>query len=197
MVRLLALNCLTLCLILPTAPSLAQEGPASRYLKGQHDAVVRQLRRTPESPRIGEIVEGLLDFDTIAESALARHWAGLTPAQRQEFVSLLTQLVRRNYQGNLQRTLDYTVEYGAEQTRGTAVTVETTARSRQNRRAPAVAIKYTLARRGNGWVVHDIDTDGVSLVRNYRNQFNRIIERDGFDALLGRMRQRLAEGAEI
>jgi phospholipid transport system substrate-binding protein len=179
------------------APVLAQEGPAGRFLKTQHDTVVRQLRQRPDNPRIGAVVEGLLDFEEIAKRALTRHWDGLEASQRTEFVSLLTQLVRRNYQGNLERTLDYTIEYGGETASGDHVTVETTARSRENRRAPPVAIKYTMARTETAWVVHDIDTDGVCMVRNYRNQFNRIIERDGFPALLEKMRQRLAEGSEL
>ncbi len=75
--------------------------------------------------------------------------------------------------------------------RGQVVTVRTLASSASNRRDPAVSIDYQMMKVGNTWRVFDISTDGVSLVRNYRTQFNRIIERDGWDALIARMRDRL------
>ena len=91
----------------------------------------------------------------------------------------------------LERTMNYTVTYDGADVRGQVVTVRTLARSGTNGRAPAVSIDYQMKKVGNVWRVFDIATDGVSLVRNYRTQFNRIITRDGWDALIARMRDRL------
>ena len=90
-----------------------------------------------------------------------------------------------------ERTMNYTVTYDGADVRGAVVTVRTIASSSSNRRAPAVSIDYQMMKVGDVWRVFDISTDGVSLVRNYRTQFNRIIERDGWDALITRMRDRL------
>ena len=143
------------------------------------------------------LLEGLLDYETLSERALSAHWEGLTEEQRAEFVSLLRQLVERSYQSNLQNTLDYEVEYVGSEGSGSAVTIKTEARSRENRRAPTVSIDYELRRSGGNWRVTDVTTDGSSMVRSYRGQFNRIISRDGFDGLLERMRSRLGQGSDI
>jgi len=72
--------------------------------------------------------------------------------------------------------------------------VHTEARSRAQRRQPPVAIDYTVHQAGGGYKVVDVTTDGVSLVQNYRNQFHRIITRDGWPELIERMQHRLEEG---
>lgn len=186
--------------LLPLAPASAQSGPASRFLKRKHAQAERVLRR-PAGPARSEalrsIIGGLLDYEAVSREALGDTWEERSEEERAEFVSLLRQLVERSYQQNLQRTLDYEVRWGGESPRGDAVLVQTTARSRENRRTPEVTIEYRMERRGNGWVVVDVVTDGVSMVRNYRNQFARIIRRDGWDGLMSRMRSRLEQGSSI
>ena len=137
------------------------------------------------------MVSELLDLEELSRLALRDHWESRTPEQRAEFVSLLRRLVQEQYERNLERTMNYTVTYDGADVRGQVVTVRTLARSGTNGRAPAVSIDYQMKKVGNVWRVFDIATDGVSLVRNYRTQFNRIITRDGWDALIARMRDRL------
>ncbi len=134
----------------------------------------------------------LLDYESLSRAALATHWEAQTPAQRQEFVTLLRQLVERSYRANLQRTLSFDVRYERATAQGDGVRVETLARSRENRRAPAVEIDYQLERHGRSWKVVNLVTDGQDLVANYRTQFHRIIEREGWDGLIRRMRERLS-----
>jgi phospholipid transport system substrate-binding protein len=93
--------------------------------------------------------------------------------------------------------LSFEVQYLGETAQDDSVVVRTRARSRENRRAQPVEIDYLMHRDANGWRVYDVTTDGVSLVDNYRGQFNRIIDRDGFDGLLRKMQSRIASGNEI
>ena len=67
-------------------------------------------------------------------------------------------------------------------------------RVRRRGRVEEIEVVYTMAQRGGAWRVVDVETDGVSTVRNYRSQFRRIIGQDGFEALLQRMRTRLEAG---
>lgn len=200
---LLACACL---FALPVGAS-AQEpsGAASRFLEGKHDQAARLLRRparseaerTRRNAQLDAILSDLLAYRSVSEQALGTHWRERSEAERDEFVSLLEELVERSYKRSLERTLDYQIRWGAETTRGDVVVVTTTARSRRNRRAPEVEIVYHLTRSGDRWVVVDVVTDGVSMVRNYRNQFARILRREGWDGLISRMRGRLAEGSDI
>ncbi len=144
--------------------------------------------------QLSQLLDDLLDYEALSEASLAGHWEEQSEAQRSEFVSLLKQLVERSYKANLQRTLDYRVDYESAERRGNKVLVTTSARSRENRRAPAVSIVYEMVPAGRGWRVVNVITDGQSLVQSYRSQFHRILERDGWDGLLGKMRERLNAG---
>ena len=210
----------SLCLALAAPlPALAQQQPrpqqnvpaagqngAQGFLRARHDAVNRILRRPARTPaeqarlrdELGRALADLLDYDELSRQSLASHWAEHSETERREFVGLLRQLVQQSYQRSLRTTLDFDIRYLSETPgQGGAVVVRTTARSRTQRRAPQVAIDYTLKRAGNAWRVSDVSTDGVSLVRNYRTQFNRIITREGWPALIQRMRSRLDAGSEI
>jgi phospholipid transport system substrate-binding protein len=197
--RALSFACFAVLLALPTL-ALAQGGPATRYVRQRNEEVDRLLATPASAARdqqITAILTDLLDFSELSRRALGSHWATLTPAQQTEFSSLLQQLVERNYRENLERIRDYQVTYTGEETTADGVVVHMNARSRASRREPAVEIHYSMHLVGSAWRVYDVVTDGASLVRNYQQQFNRIITRDGFDALLTRMRDRLAhpEGA--
>ncbi len=185
-------------LVVPNLSAAAQSGPAGRYLEGRHQEVKRILARGQNggSPEVTRIISSLLDFEGVSQAALGDHWEERSPQERREFVDLLRTLVERNYQEQLRTTQAYEVTYGDERTRGEMVVVTTTARSTENRRAPEVSIDYHMKRRGNRWIVEDVITDGVSMVRNYRNQFDRIISRDGWDGLMERMRSRVEDGDE-
>ncbi len=195
---LLALAALVLA---PTVE--AQTGPATRYLRQRNEDVTRILRReatTPEaratrSAEVTRILSDLLDYEELSRRALGAHWDQHTEAERREFVGLLRQLVERNYESNLERVVEFEITYSGETADTDGTVVRTEARSRTERRQPPVEITYTLHLQGTAWRVFDVVTDGVSLVRNYRNQFNRIITEDGWPALITRMRDRLAQPA--
>ena len=141
---------------------------------------------------VGELVHHHAHrFDALAEASMGTHWADLSASQRSDFSEVLKQLVERSYRSNLERIKDYDVTYGDAARRGTSVFVSTQARSTENRRAPAVTIDYEMKIVNDEWRVVNVVTDGQSLVENYRSQFHTLIERDGFDGLMERMRGRL------
>jgi phospholipid transport system substrate-binding protein len=200
----------SLVLVFASASSaLAQEGPATRFLKAQHERVNRVLarpaqndaQRNTQRDEVTEILRALLDLDAMARESLGQSWGERSEAERTEFVTLLRSLVERSYRENLTTTQHYRVSYGEETPSTTGgserVVLHTTVRDTENRRAPEITIDYRMRRDGERWVVDDVVTDGVSMVGNYRSQFARIIRRDGFPALLDRMRSRLREGSSI
>jgi phospholipid transport system substrate-binding protein len=172
---------------------------AQRFLQDRNTTVMRLMER-PASPsrdtELTRMLGELLDYEELSRRALARHWDERSPAERAEFVGILKQLVERSYRSNLQRTLRYEVRYETAEARGADVLVQTEARNRQNRRAPAVSIDYLVVQRDGAWRIVDITVDdGMSMVDNYRNQFERILRREGWDGLMTRMRGRLTEEA--
>ena len=184
----------------------AQDASAAQaYLRSQHTQV-QQLMRHPvhgtaaveaRKTQLTRALSELLDYTELAHRALGEHEAQATPAQRAAFEALLRQLVERSYQKSLESTVDYEVRYLSADAGATGVTVRTVARSRSNGREPEVSIDYSLHQVAGAWRVFDVATDGVSLVRNYRSQFHRIVVRNGIDALLAKMRERLANEGDL
>jgi phospholipid transport system substrate-binding protein len=184
-----------------TTPARADDA-GTRFLEARHrgvqqilgDRAAGAVAQKARTQRLSRALEALLDLEELSRRSLADHWNGLQPAQRDEFVTLLSQLVQQSYRKNLESTLDFTVRYTAESPLGDGVLVRTMARSKTNRRAPEVSIDYALHRHADSFRVYDVTTDGVSLVENYRRQFDRIIRRDGWAALIEKMRKKLEGG---
>jgi phospholipid transport system substrate-binding protein len=183
----------------------AQAAQAKRHLEQRHTAVQRVLGQSPKTDaararrdaQLDRMLKDLLDYETLSRRSLDNHWDGRSPAERERFVGLLQQLVERSYKRNLENTLDYHVRYAQAEDEADGVMVRTVARSRKNPRAPTVSIDYRLHRVEGQWRVYDVITDGVSMVQNYRSQFNRIIAREGWNGLIDRMKSKLEADEEI
>ncbi len=176
----------------------AQPEAAQHFVEQRHTAASTLLRRPAGETRnrdLGRLVDEMLDIQELGRRSLGRHWGERTPAEREQFIGLLQQLVQRAYQDNLQRTLEFDVRVTRTEAQGEAFLVHTEARSRSNRRAVPLQIDYSVRQVSGRWRIFDIQTDGVSLVSNYRSQFNRIIGRDGWAGLITRMEERVRAGS--
>ena len=91
------------------------------------------------------------------------------------------------------RSSVHKIKYQSEEIAGSTATVVTIVSDGDGPRAQQLEIAYKLEKRGRSWVVVDMITDGVSLVSNYRSQFNKIITQDGWDAMIKKMKDKLAE----
>lgn len=180
------------------APAAAQPRATSAgaWVQARHAAVNRLLGTPASEARNGQvarILNGMIDIDELSRRALEPYWAQRTPAEQQEFVGLLRQLIERNYRQNLDNTLSWTVSWEPEQLddAGADAVVRSTARSRTDARAAPVTIEYRMHRRGSDWVVYDIVTNHASLVQTYHDSYTRIVREHGFPELIRRMRVRV------
>jgi phospholipid transport system substrate-binding protein len=185
-------------------PAAAESGPRDlvEQANQQIQKLVNQVHAegspgaTERDRQLKTVVTELLDIDFMAQEALGRTWESLSPEQRQEYLSLMRQLVERSYLRQTRSRIDYTVEIGdvdINERRGQAE-VQTRLRITTRGRVEMIEIVYGLERRENRWRVVDVETDGLSMVSNYRSQFRRIIRQDGVPELLNRMRSRLQAG---
>ncbi|MGB0679281.1 MAG: MlaC/ttg2D family ABC transporter substrate-binding protein [Polyangiales bacterium] len=166
-------------------------GSATAFVRGKQAELTRLMKKGgAQEDKLQELIDALLDFEALAKRSLGKHWEAQSDKERARFVSLLRTLVHKNYQANIRRTLDYKVDYEDEAKTSDGVRVSSIAKSRRNKRAPAVTIAYTLHKAAAGWRVHDIITDGASLVRNYRRQFHKLIKKEGWDGLIARMEKK-------
>jgi phospholipid transport system substrate-binding protein len=142
---------------------------------------------------IKKMAASLLDYDELAQKALAAHWDKLTPAQRTEFVTTLRELIERNYVKQLRTNLDYQVQYQNEEVNGDQATVTTVVKVKSAGKHTDAEIIYKMKKDAEGWRVWDVITDEVSLVKNYRTQFNKIITEQSYDALIKKMKSKLKD----
>jgi phospholipid transport system substrate-binding protein len=179
-----------------TLSSSAFAGGASDLVKAKQTTLFELLKQgTPDSQKkIDAIFDDMLDYDSIAQASLGDEWAKRSPAEQAEFSDLLKRLVRSSYQRNLKKILDYDINYAGEDPVASNVKVKTTSQAKGGgARSEPIEINFTLANKGK-WVVQDIETEGVSLVTSYRNQFLKIVKKDGFPTLTQKMKDKLAKG---
>jgi phospholipid transport system substrate-binding protein len=131
----------------------------------------------------------LIDLPGISQETLGKHWAQLTPTERDEFMALFAQLlihVAFPQSASFFQKLKMTVT--AEHIRGEKATVSTYV---EHAVEGKIDIDYRLSRENRGWRIYDVELDGVSLSRNLRGQFQQIIRHSSYAELLRRMREKL------
>lgn len=172
----------------------AWAGPATDEVKAKQTQLVELLSKPGNDAKVSATLDEVLDYQTMAEASLGSEWAARTDAEKAQFSELLKQLVRRSYERNIKKTLNYNIEYIGETEKNAKIVVKTKAISKTDKRAEPVEIDYTLAKKNDKWRIQDITTDGVSLISSYRSQFTKIIRKDGFPTLITKMKDKIAKG---
>jgi phospholipid transport system substrate-binding protein len=176
------------------AATTAQAGPPTDQLKTGIDQVVKVLadpalkadtRAKARRDALRAIADPLFDWTELAKRALGRHWQGRTPPQREEFVRLFHVLIERSYYSTLERYNGERVVYAAETIEGDQATVRTKVLNPDGRELP---VDYRMRRVGGRWLAYDVLIQGVSLVSNYRAQFDQIIRTSSYEQLVERLK---------
>lgn len=176
----------------PKATLQRLNGACEKLLRTKTDAGSAEEKKVKEE--IKQRASELLDYSELCKRALGEHWEKMGEAKRTEFVATLKELIERNYIRQLRTNLDYEVTYGEESIEGGESKVATTLRLATKGKTTQVQIDYRMTQKPDGrWMVYDVVTDELSLVRNYRTQFQRIIGAGNYDGLLSRMKNKLTE----
>jgi phospholipid transport system substrate-binding protein len=177
----------------------ALAGPATEVVKTKQ-TVLFGLIGQPQTPdtqaKLKALFDEMLDYAGLARASLGDRWDSLKPAEQTEFRDLLEQLVRKNYQRNLRKMLGWEIQYLGEDSSGKGVLVKTRAVSKGDKRQEPIQLDFRMAEIGGSWLVVDLVPEGASLVSTYRNQFTRILDKDGYPALKAKMHKKLAEKLE-
>jgi phospholipid transport system substrate-binding protein len=149
-----------------------------------------------ERSEVKKLVGSFLDYGELARRSLAKNWDKITPKQREEFVETLRQLVERSYLRQIHGTPSYNIKYENETITGNEADVTATLNTVSRGRKTKIGLEYKMLWKNNHWVVYDVVTDEQSMLENYRAEFTKIINRDGFEALLKKMKKKLDEKEE-
>ena len=178
-----------------TLASAAWGGPATEQLKAQIDRVFAVLHdpalkgpehRAERQAFVRDALDATIDFTEVSRRALGAAWAARTPVERQEFVGIFGDFLKRSYLGRIDLYNDEKLIYNGESVEGDLATVSTTLEWQDGDR---MALGFKMKRdTGERWKVYDVSMDAVSLVDSYRAQFSSVLRRDSFDALVTRVK---------
>jgi phospholipid transport system substrate-binding protein len=139
---------------------------------------------------IRRAVDEQFDWEEMARRSLATHWAKRTAEERKEFVRLFADLLERTYMRKVEDYSGEKVLYEGETKDGDYVKVKVKIVTKKNKDIP---VEYRLKKEGNDWFIYDISIEGVSLVNNYRTQFNNIIVQSSYENLVKKLRDKVEE----
>jgi phospholipid transport system substrate-binding protein len=191
------LACVALCAATePVRPLEQVRSTTDRILGILKDAKLQGDEKQPERRRLlREELEQRFDWNAICRSCLGRHWPKLSREQQQQFIDLFKQFLERTY---LDRIEPYygellRIEYQGEKiVENNFASVRTVVVTKQNIEHP---VEYRLQKNSAGaWQVYDAIIEGVSLVKNYRTQFDEILTRSSFEGLIKDLKAKIAAG---
>ncbi|HEX6439234.1 MAG TPA: ABC transporter substrate-binding protein [Candidatus Binatia bacterium] len=144
----------------------------------QRAQVIDQLR---------EIVYTRFDFEEMAKRSLGSHWRRLNPTQQKEFVTAFTDLLETTYADKIDLYEGQQVEYTGETIDKNYAEVNTKVIGKNRE---SYSVDYRLHQAGGKWRIYDVVAENISLVNNYRSQFNRIVVNSSFEELIKRIKQK-------
>lgn len=182
---------ITLLMLTISNIAFAGQGPTD-FLKSINKQIQPLLTNADKNnSKIVGLVNKMLDFEALCKESLGKHWDEHSPAEQAEFSNTLKALIEQNVISRLKKTDNNLLTYKDEKIKGQTAKVVTTVKDGEGPRAAEIEIVYEMAKKGNTWIVVDIVTDGMSLVSNYRSQFNKMIKQDGWDNMIQKMKDKL------
>ena len=132
-----------------------------------------------------KVADQMFDWSAMAREALGDHWAKRSTEERNEFARLFVNLFEDGYLSKIRLAEADKFEYLGDTVQGDDAVVRTRVVTRNG---TAIPVSYRARRDAGRWRVYDLDVEGISLVRNYRSQFDSVIRRTSFEQLLARMK---------
>jgi phospholipid transport system substrate-binding protein len=175
------------------SPALA--GVPTDTVRDYTDAVVRVLedpglkveeRRAERRAAVRKIAIDIFDVQETARRALGQHWQQRSPQEREEFVQLFADLLERTYINKIDLFGGEKLRFTEEKIDGDHAIVRAKVITKQGTEVPVEA--RMINRAGSRWQIYDIVIENISLVGNYRSQFDRIIRSSSYGELAKRMR---------
>ena len=167
-----------------------------RVVKTLQDGALRTSARSQERRQaLRAISDDIFDWAEMAKRSLGRHWEGRTEAERAEFSRLLGDLIERSYMTSIERFGGEKITFLGESPDGDRTTVSTRILTS---RGQNIAVQYRMILGGERWRVYDVVIEGVSLVGNYRTQFDKVIQTSSYQELVKKLAaQQLVKRASL
>ena len=181
----------------PAAESRRSFSPQQQLKAGIDDLIVVlsdenlkvEVNKNLLEKKLVQMFEQHFDLTYTSKMCLGRHWRKLSQVDKDEFVTLFSDLLKSTYIGRVDEYSGETVRYKKQLLKGKKALVKTVVISK-NKEIP---VDYKMINRDGSWRVYDVIIEGVSMVRNYRSQFSSILQKKKFTALLQQIRDKIAK----
>lgn len=186
------------CLVI-AAPAMATASVVTDEVKSTVDGVLKIVTdkdlKKPQNEQkkrkaLKTVIGRIFDYGEMAKRSMGVHWKELSPAQQKDFVGLFSTLLENSYAGKIESYNNEKIVYDKEQVEGNYAEVNSRVVTAKR---DEFTLDYRLLKEGNRWMVYDVVIEGVSLVSNYRTQFNKIINERGYNELVKKMRTKSEE----
>lgn len=161
------------------------------------DEVVRlvsdkNLKKNDQKRRqaLKKTISSVFDYSEMAKRSLGKHWNQRTPAEKKEFVELFASLLENSYASKIESYNDEKIVYLKENMDGDHAEVKSKVLTAKR---DEFTLDYRLMNQNGKWLAYDVVIEGVSLVSNYRTQFNRIITSNGYPELVKKLQNKTEE----
>jgi phospholipid transport system substrate-binding protein len=184
---------LILTLLVPSPQSLSAGEPTEQIRMAIDQGVQildrsrldSQKQKTDVIDQLRQIVYPLFDFGEMARRSLGPHWRRLSPQQQKEFTTLFTELLEKTYAEKIDLYEGQRVVFTREQIDKNFADVGSRV---VGNKGESYTVDYKLHLVDGKWRIYDVVAENISLVNNYRSQFNRVIVNSSFEELLKRMK---------
>ena len=192
-------RCMLWLFVSSCVPGVAFAGVPTEKIRDTTDKIIRIVsdpalkgaeKKTERKQMIRQVIDERFNWEEMARRTLARHWRERTEQEKREFIDLYGKLLERTYLDRVEGYSGEKVIYQGEQIDGNYGVVQVKILTRQQTEIPT---EYRVKQKGDDWLVYDISIEGVSLVNNYRSQFNSILSKKPPEALLKILRKKVGK----
>ena len=165
-------------------------------LKGTIDQVMeivsdKNLQKNPTLRRekLRQVIGLRFNYKQMVMRSLAKNYMDRSDKERKEFTRLFKKLLENSYARKIENYRNETINYMGEQVKGKYALVKT----QIVRKDGVVDVDYKMLKESGQWLVYDFVIEGVSLIRNYRSQFSKIISTESFPVLVSKLRKKVED----
>jgi phospholipid transport system substrate-binding protein len=141
--------------------------------------------------RLKEVINPIFDYEEMARRTLGQYWRRRTPAEQEEFAKLFRAFLEKIYSDKVDLYEGEKITFGRETIDQDYAQVESTV---INQKGEATSVVYRLKRTDGKWKVYDAIVENISIVNNYRSQFDRVISKSSYEELKKMLREKAEQG---
>jgi len=194
--KILQIGTILFFFLLSLAGDVFANSPITSELKQTIDEVIQivsnpDLKKTPKLRRekLRKTIGFRFNYNQMVRRSLARNYKNRTNKEREEFTGLFKKLLENSYASKIENYQDETINYVDEKVKGKYALVKTEI----VRKNGTIDVDYKLINENGKWTVYDFVIEEVSLIRNYRSQFSKIIKTESYGALVAKLTKKIKD----